>query len=68
MANNLTFCDYINNANFMKIEDKDNYFNIVMKAIVDSKTNNFYSLDGNEINKYKYEVRFAKSALWRRID
>lgn len=66
--NNLTFCDYINNANFIKIEDEGNLFKITMKAIVEPRNATFYQLDGREISTYKYIIYFSKSHLWSSKD
>lgn len=68
MENKLTFCDYLNHPNFMKIEDKNDRYEIIMKASVNHRDNNFYDANGNLIAHYKYIVMFHKNYLWSRID
>lgn len=62
MENKLRFCDYLNHATFMRIEDEGNHYKLTMKSIVIE--NKFYMLDREtQIPAYRYYLEFSKAIL-----
>lgn len=64
----LKFCDYLNSANFMRIEDKGNHFEVRMKSIIknldeDGSQKGFFKIDDTPTSKYFYLLEFSKAIL-----
>ena len=65
MENNYDFCKCVNHSTFMQITDKGEYFEVLMKSIIEyaGKNTVFKDIRGNTIPTFKYIVHFLKSSL-----